>query len=264
MQTQKTRAVIARKLSEKELYNYFFPRRYSIWVWITLIGSAILFISAAVLQSTIFIVLCALSACLGVFIMWRTKRSNPSDELYDAWVRSQAKILYQRGLQALGITEAELSSHMLWIQSFVLPGSLDADEYDADVVWLKQGKDGRWRTSINVYTFFYPLARSFAIFKSDVNAFYPSLHNDLDEIYAYRHIVNATTSKIRDNVFLGEQEFPYQVEQFCLKITNGETIKLSATVKARPFGSVPGIPTLALPDTNFNWTLGQLRSKLLS
>lgn len=97
-----------------------------------------------------------------------------------------------------------------------------------------------------------------------MNAFYPSLHNELDEIYAYRHIISATTSKSRDNIFLGEQEFPYQVEQFCLKITNGETIKLSATIKAKPFGSVPGIPTLTLPDTNFTWTLGQLRSMLLS
>jgi hypothetical protein len=265
MQTQKTKAVIARKLSKKELYNYFFPRRSSIWVKIALVGGALLFISGWFLHTNMLFIgpgaLVGLSSGLAI---WRTKRSNPNDEQYDTWVKSQGKILYQRGLQTLGITEAELSHHAFWIQSFVLPGSLDADEYDEEVTWLKQGQDGRHRASINVFTFIYPMARAFAIFKSDVNAFYPSLHNDLDEIYAYRHIVSATTYRIRDNIFLGEQEFPYLLEQFCLKITNGETIKLSATVKAKPFGSIPGIPTLTLPDTNFPWTLGQLRSMLLS
>lgn len=144
----------------------------------------------------------------------------------------------------------------------MLPGSFDADEYDAEVVWLKYGKDGRCRSSINVFTFIYPTSRSFGIFKSDVNALFPSLHNDEDEVYPYRHIISATTSKTRDTILLGEQEFPYQIEHFCLKITNGETVKLSATVKAKPSGSIPGVPTIALPDTNFNWTLGKLRSML--
>jgi hypothetical protein len=264
MQSQRTRAVIARKLSKKELYNYFFPRRNPIWVWIAFAGSATSLIISMFMHSMTFIGIAVFLGLIGVFRIWRTKRLNPNDEQYDAWVRRQGKILYTRGLEVLGITEAELSSHALWMQSFVLPGSRDADDYEAEVVWLKEGKDGRSRSSINVYTFFYPMARSFAIFKSDVNAFYPSQHNDLDEIYAYHHLVSATTKRIRDNIFVGEQEFPYLIEQFCLKITNGDTLQLSAAVKARPFGSVPGIPTITLPDTDFIWTLGQLRSMLLS
>ncbi len=115
MQTQRTKAVIARKLSEQELYNYFFPRRYPIWVWIAFAGGAVLFIIGAFLQSMIIVGLSVLVGLIGVLMMWRTKRSNPNDEQYDTWVRGQGKILYKRGLQVLGITEAELSNHAFWI-----------------------------------------------------------------------------------------------------------------------------------------------------
>ncbi|MBV9615828.1 MAG: hypothetical protein JO031_10275 [Ktedonobacteraceae bacterium] len=262
MSTQRTKAVIARQLSSQELANYFAPRPYPIWVWVAFASGVALFIIGSLLQNMIFIGLSILLGFIGILIMWRTKRSNPDDEQYDAWVKSQGRILYKRGLQALGITESQMSHSVLSILSYVLPGSLDADDYDEDVVQIKWGKDGRCRSSITVYTFIYPLARSFAIFKSDVNAFYPALHNELDEVYAYRHIISATTSKIRDTILLEEQEFPYQIEHFCLKISNGETIKLSATVKAKPAGSAASAPTIALPDTNFNWTLGKLRSML--
>jgi hypothetical protein len=150
----------------------------------------------------------------------------------------------------------------MWIQSYVLPGTIDADEHILDTVHIKPGKDGRYRCSINVFTFIYPMTHSFAVFKSDINAFDPSFHNDEDDIYPYRHIIGATTSRTQETIFLGEREFPYQVEQFCLKLANGETIPLSATVRVKPSGSVAGVPTLALPDTNFSWTLNKLRAML--
>jgi hypothetical protein len=263
MQTQKTKAVIARQLSAKELYHYFFPRNYPTWAWMAFAGGTILlFIVGSFLQQIPIIGFSALVALIGLTTRWLINRSNPNDAQYDAWVKSQAKMLYKRGLLTLGITESQLSDHAMWIQSYVLPGSLDAEEHISDTVHIKPGKDGRYRSSINVFTFIYPTARSFAIFKSDVHAFSPSLHNDEDDIYPYRHIIGATTSRTRETILLGEREFPYQVEQFCLKLANGETIPLSATVRVKPSGSVAGVPTLTLPDTNFNWTLNKLRAMI--
>ncbi len=263
MQTQKTKALIARQLSKQELYYYFFPRSSPIWVWIAFVGATfLLFIVGLVTQTLPMLGFGLLIGLAGLFTYWWIHRLNLNDEQYDIWVRSQSKLLYKLGLQALSLAESQLSDHPMWIQSYVLPGSLDAEEYDADVVWLKVGKDGRHRSSVNTFTFIYPTARAFAIFKSDVNAFDPGSHNDEDDIYPYRHIIGATTGRTREAILVEEQEFPYQIEHFCLKLTNGETIKLSATIKAKPAGSVPGIPTLNLPDTNYSFTLSKMRMML--
>jgi hypothetical protein len=262
-QTQRTKTVIARQLSAKELYYYFFPRSYPTWAKITFAGGAgLLFLGGLFLRQLPILGFGLLSGLIGLMLQWWINKSNPNDAQYDAWVKQQAKSLYKRGLQTLGITESQLSDHAMWIQSYVLPGTFDADEYLSNTVHIKPGTDGCYRSSINVFTFIYPMTHSFAIFKSDVHAFKPSLHNDEDDIYPYRHIISATTSRTRETIFLGEREFPYQVEQFCLKLANGETIPLSATVRVKPSGSVAGVPTLTLPDTNFSWTLNKLRAML--
>ena len=265
MQTQKMKTVIAQQLSEQEIKNYFFPQPYPIWTWVAL-ASGVIFIVLAFIAQNLFLGGVGIACILvGLFLIWKTKKSNPDDQQYDAWVENQGQILSQRGLQTLDITRSQMSDRMVHIRSYVLPGSLDANEYDPDSVWMKRGKDGYWRFSINVYTYIYPLPRYLAVFKSDINAFEPWVHNDLDEIFAYRHIISATTtSHFGDTILLGEQKFPYHMEQFCLKITNGEAVKLSATVKAKPPGSIAGIPRITLPDTGFNRTLNILRKLLLS
>lgn len=265
MQTQKIKTVIARQLSQQELKNYFFPRRYPTWAWIALIIGVILLVPGLIAQKW-FVSIAGLALILfGLFFLLKTKRSNPDDQQYDAWVENQGQILYKRGLQALDITRSQMSDRILHIRSYVLPGSFDANEYDPDSVWMKCGKDGYWRFSINVYTYIYPLPHYLAVFKDDINAFQPWLHNDLNEIYAYQHIVSATTmSEPGDAIFLEGQKFPYHMEQLCLKISNGDALKLSATVKAKPPGSLSGIPVIVLPDTGFNRMLNILRKLLLS
>jgi hypothetical protein len=265
MQNQKTKSVIARQLSGQELTNYFFPRPYPIWAWAAL-GVGVILIVLALITKNLFISIVGIVLILvGLFFLWQTKRSNPDDQQYDAWVENQGQALYKRGLHALDITRSQMSDRMLHIRSYVLPGSFDANDYDPDTVWMKRGKDGYWRFSINVYTYIYPLPHYLAVFRGDINAFEPRLHNDLNEMYAYYHIIGATTvSDPEDAIFIGGQKFPYQTEQFCLKISNGDSDRLSATIKAKPPGSLSSIPAIVLPDTGFNKTLNILRKLILS
>jgi hypothetical protein len=265
MHPQRTKAVIARQLSQQELNNYFFPRPYPPWAWGLVVGGLIL-MGIGPLSQLWLVSVAGLAVFLGSLLyLLSIKRANPDDRLYDAWVENQGQFLSQKGLQMLDISRSQMSDRMLNMRSYVLPGSFDADEYDPKAVRMKCGEDGYWRFSINVYTYIYPLKDALAIFKGDINALDPAFHNDRDEIYSYRFIAGASiTSQSRDKILIGGQKFPYRIEQFCLKLNNGETIKLSAAVKAKPPGSMSGIPMIALPDTGFNRTFNILRKLLLS
>ncbi len=265
MHTQRTKAVIARQLSQQELYNYFFPRPYPPWAWALVVVGLIL-IGAGLFSSIWLISGFGLVLFLGALLfLLSIKRANPDDRLYDAWVENQGQLLARKGLHILDINRSQLSDRMLNMRSYVLPGSFDADEYDPDAVHMKRGKDGYWRFSINAYTYIYPLKDSLAIFKGDINALDPAFHNDRDEIYGYRHIVGANAiSQPGNKVLMKGQKFPYHIEYFCLKLSNGEAIKLSAAVKAKPPGSMAGVPMVTIPDTGFNRTLNILRKLLLS
>jgi hypothetical protein len=265
MHTQRTKAVIARQLSQQELSNYFFPRSYPLWAWVMVVVSPIL-IGIGLISQLWLMSIAGLAIFLGSLLsLLSIKRGNPDDRLYDAWVENQGQLLAQKGLHMLDITRAQMSDRMLNMRSYVLPGSFDAADYGQEAVHMKRGNDGEWRFSINVYTYIYPLKDALAIFKGDINALDPAFHNDQDEIYSYRSLAGACTmSQPGDKLLMGAQKFPYRIEQFGLKFNNGETIKLSAAVKARPPGSMSGTPTIMLPDTGFNRTFNILRRLLLS
>jgi hypothetical protein len=265
MHPQRTKAVIARQLSPQELYNYFFPRPYPPWAWGLVVGGLILICIGPISQFWLVSVVGLVLFLGGLLYLLSIKRANPDDRLYDAWVEDQGQRLSQKGFHLLDITRSQMSDRMLNMRSYVLPGSFDAAEYDPNAVQMKRGQDGAWRFSINVYTYIYPLKDALAIFKGDINALDPAFHNDLDEIYGYRHIVGANTiTQSGNKILMSGQKFPYHIEYFCLKLSNGEAIKLSAAVKAKPPGSMSGVPMIALPDTGFNKMLNILRKLLLS
>jgi len=261
MHTQKMKTT--RSLSKQEVSNYFIPRRYPLWTGILIVIGIILIIVGLIVPNMISIVIGLFLELWGWSWIYSIKRANPNDAQYDAWVEKQGQILYRRGLQALGITKSQMSNPVIRIQSYVIPGSHEAKEYLAEDVKMKHGKDGDLRFSINVFTYIYPTTRSLAIFRGDINAFTPSHYNDLHEVYPYHHIVTATTSPLRDNIIINGENFIYRTEQLCLKISNGETIPLSATVKMGPLGSAPDVPRITLPETGFTRALHKLRQVLL-
>jgi hypothetical protein len=248
------------KLSVQEVYNYFNPPPMPKWTIVALfIGVA--FIPAGIMLHPTLLV-GGIFALVGGYAIYRWMKAHPDDESYDAWVGSMAVELYERGLDTLNF-QPHNQDPVLTIRSYVLPGSLAADDYPPDEVLMKYGKDGRLRFSVNVYTFIICTKDFLAVFESDVNVFSPLIHRDTHEIYGYRTIFSATIMPLEDTVLFDEEEVPYRTEQFCLKFANGETMGFSAAVKARPWGNMADVPAIKLPSTGFDKNLSKLRQILL-
>jgi len=262
MQMSQQRQSTVRELSKQEVYNYFYPRPTPAWNIIALIVGIALLPVGIILHFLLLLVAGLLIMAGGVFIIYRRIKAHPDDESYDAWVGSLAVGLYERGLDTLNI-QLHNQDSVMTIRSYVLPGSLAADDYPPDEVLMKYGKDGRPRFSVNVYTFIICTNDFLAVFESDVNVFSPLIHRDIHEIYGYRMIFSATTMPLEDTVLFDEQEVPYRTEQFCLKFANGETMGFSAAVRARPWGNMSGVPAIKLPSTGFDRNLSRLRQILL-
>jgi hypothetical protein len=251
-----------RALSARDLYDYFYPRPVPPWKFGVLIVGIIL-ILVGLFVSQIFIVIGVLIGGIGVFIICKQIKSRPDDESYDAWLRERAQDLYERSLEMLDIRPGGRGQSMS-IRSLVLPGSMEANEYRDGEALIKRGKDGRLRFSINVYTFIFCTPRFLAVFKSDINAFQPYTHIDAHNIYPYSKIFGAVATQSEDIVILNEQKLPYRMEQFCLELTNGQKEVMSATVRARPRGNMPGAPMIMPPGSNFDKKLSRLRQILLA
>jgi hypothetical protein len=262
MKMSQQRQSTVRALSAREVSNYFYPRPTPVWNVVAIIAGVALLPAGIILHSLLLLVAGLLIIAGGAFIIHRRIKSHPDDESYDAWVGSLAVGLYERGLDTLNI-QLHNQDRVLTIRSYVLPGSLAADDYPPDEVLLKYGKDGRPRFSVNVYTFIICTEDFLAIFESDVNVFSPLIQRDTHEIYGYRTIFSATTIPLEDTVLFDEQEVPYRTEQFCLKFANGETMGFSAAVRARPWGNMSDVPAIELPSTDFDRKLSKLRQILL-
>jgi hypothetical protein len=251
-----------RALSEQEVYNYFYPQSTPAWNIIVIVIGIALFLASFFFHFILLAIIGPIIALIGGLIIYKRIKAHPSDEDYDAWVGSMAVALYDRALDTLDI-QLHNQDRVLTIRSYVLPGSLAADDYAPDEVLMKYGKDGRPRFSINVYTFIICTDDFLAVFESDVNVFQPFMHRDIHEIYGYHTIFSATTLALEDTILFDDQEFPYRTEQFCLKFANGETLGFSAAVRARPWGNMSNVPTIQLPGTDFDKKLSKLRQILL-
>ncbi len=262
MKMSQQRQSAVRELSAQEVSNYFYPHPTPAWNIIAIVVGIALLPLSIFLHFLLLLLAGLLIMAGGVFIIYKRIKSHPDDESYDAWVGNLAVGLYERGLDTLNI-QLHYQDRVLTIRSYVLPGSLAADDYPPDEILMKYGKDGYPRFSVNVYTFIICTVDFLAIFESDVNVFSPLIHRDIHEIYSYHTIFSATTIPLEDTVLFDEEEVPYRTEQFCLKFANGETIGFSAAVRARPWGNMSDVPAIKLPSTGFDKNLSKLRQILL-
>lgn len=239
--------------------RYFFPKPVPAGSIITcLVGASVLAVGIA-LQSIVPIASGCLLLLIGASIIGVIIRSNPTDQQYDQWVHAQAQAMLPRALAKFNMRSYQVTDHILRTHSFVLPGSRMASHYPEKEVQAKRGKDGQWRFSINVYTYFLPAEHYLAVYTCDVNAFDPSSCIEQTEEYFYRDIVGVTTHPLRDTAIIGERQYRYRIEQFSLRISNGDTIDLGASLKATPLDDGQDIPVFSLPHTGFDRTLTALR-----
>jgi hypothetical protein len=262
----KQRDIPKPQLSEEKTRNYFVPQRVSKWGWIALIAGGLLAITGMDLSKLIVFAIGVLVGIVSIVYIVMTFTANPSDRLYEQWVNSQARALYSEGLEALGLDKHSLSAPVIRIASVVLPGSMAAEAYPSDEVRVRRGKDGRLRYSIHVYTYFYPTRDYRAIFKGDVNAWNHSKDDALNETYVYRyhHIMSAATHRFMDTVILEGTSYQYRIDEFCLELSNGRLIPLTAALKAKLLDRRQDAPTSLLPEMVSGQQLRQLRDLLLS
>ena len=256
--------------SKLKIEQYFFPKPVSSFIIATTTAGALSLLAGIVMlliaAPASFIVALVLAGSglllIGIDRIRAIIRSNPTDEDYDHWLRHQASTMLPAALFTLNMDESQLTSQPLILYSFILPGSSLASDYH-DHIHLKQGKDGRWRSSINLYTYFLPSQHFIAMFTRSVNAldqFMP--FDDSTEEFFYRDIISASFSRFPDTVIIEGQEFVYRVQQLSLKISNGDDIRLGAYLSAEPLSGRQNAPFFIPLDSQCNQTLAELRRLL--
>src|SRR5215467_1727020 len=264
MDRQNQSQVPEHQYPQMDWQRYFFPKPVPRGLIITCLAGALTLAIGVSLQSTVLIASGCLLLLIGASIIGLIIRSNPTDRHYDQWVHAQARAMLPTALAKFNMRRRQVIDQVLCTHSFVLPGSRVASHYPEKEVQAKRGKDGQWRFSINVYTYFLPAEHYLAVYSGDVNAFDPSSHIEQTEEYFYSDIVGVTTHPLRDTTIIGNRQYHYRIELFSLRISNGDTIDLGASLKATPLDDGQGIPVFSLPHTGFDRTLTALRRLLRS
>jgi len=145
----------------------------------------------------------------------------PTDQAYEAWVRSWQNPIREYGMQKLGLDESMVLGRPLFVRSLVWPNRSWSKSYRSSntPIIIKYGADGRPHSSINRYTFFYPTQHYLAIFEGDVNAL-DRTRFEGTRTYFYDDIVGIETSAIT----LNDGYANYAMQHFELQVSNGQSI----------------------------------------
>ncbi len=200
---------------------------------------------------------------LGVMIFRYSFKSRISDEEYDEWLKQQARVIKQEVYYTLQIDRRELTDKVLSIHSFVLPGSTLAERYPAGTVLMKRGRDGKYRFSINFYTFVFPFSRTVAVFTMYFNAVTRSSNVYRSDEYTRQHIIAADIDISQEIMVIENEQHDYDIYRICLDISQRNTRPLGACLMAIPAGSRIEA-AITLSDTDIYQILGRVRKLLRS
>ena len=156
MYRQNQAQVPERHIPQMDWKRYFFPQPVPRGSIITCLVGALFLAIGISLQSIVLIASGCLLLLIGASIIGVIIRLNPTDQHYDQWVHAQAQAMLPRALAKFNMRRNQVTDQILRMHSFVLPGSRVASQYPEKEVQAKRGKDGQWRFSINVYTYFLP------------------------------------------------------------------------------------------------------------
>jgi hypothetical protein len=173
-------------------------------------------------------VICALVIIGSIIIASRLKNvpeapppSIPTDQEYEAWIRSWQNSMRQYGMQRLGLSSSDVLGKPLYVRSLVWPNSREANYYQSynTPILIKYGADGRAHASVNRYTFFYPTQHSIAVFTGDINAL-DTPRFEGTRTYFYDDIVGVETSAMN----LNNGVTTYAMQHFELRVSSGQSI----------------------------------------
>lgn len=200
---------------------------------------------------------------VGVMVLRQWFKSKLSDEEYDEWLKRQARAIRQEVYSTLGIDRAELTDRVLSIHSFLLPGSPLAERYPAGTVLMRRGRDGKYRFSINCYTFVFPFSRTIAVFTMHFNAFTGLSSVYASDEYTRQHIIAADIAISEETMVIEGQQYDYDIYRICLEIFQRSTRPLGDCLMAIPAGR-GNEAAITLSDADIYQILGRLRKLLRS
>ncbi len=257
-----------RHLSKIKIERYFYPKKIISkgLVIATLLSTFFVLVSFALFRlfglTSLTLTLLFIDFILLLLGMWTIRTLitlNPSDEDYDEWLAYQASLVIAEAYDVLDLYERQLINEILSIHSIILPGSRLAHNY-RDEILLKQGEDGKWRSSVNLYTYFFPVDGYMAIYTRSINALNPTvLYDDSTAEYFYEDLIGVSFHAFRDTAIVDDQEFWYRVEQLSFKLFSGDDIGLGGYISARPMNPRSDAPSISLHNNRSEQTLAVLR-----
>jgi hypothetical protein len=184
-----------------------------------------------------------------------------TDQEYDVWLESTVQGRLVKALEGIGIDESSDIDPILHVHGFILPGTKDANKYRPEDILFKKCKDGKYRFSINIFTYFHPTEHQLAVFVFDINAVNHSDRREATKEYFYQDIVGATVEDDHDMVKINSEAYPYRAQSFALRICDGYSI--SATFRSLPVDNRQDLPIYDIPDSDLaDNTIKRLRKLL--
>ncbi|GAC1655563.1 MAG: hypothetical protein NVS4B12_28050 [Ktedonobacteraceae bacterium] len=234
----------------------YFSQSTPRWIFLLIVG-VLLAIGGYYLHTSILVPLGGILSSISIIVLLIMAVLKPSDNAYDKWLGDQFRILDSTVLPKLHLQPSQVVGDRLHLHGFVFPGTEDAASYGD--VRVKEGRDKYSRFSVNVYTFFVATQDHIAIFVTDVNALDQSTHVENASYYYYDHVVGVTTRDVQVKIKLWGKEYNVLLQNFALQATNGESVKVGASLRAKPIGKSKNVPVLTAVDTE----IGKVTAALL-
>ena len=189
----------------KKNQKYFQPTNLKAGIIVCIIGLVVLFVSPIV---------GIIAIAFGALLIYLQVGGRPTDEEIDAAVTSQLKDMKTRALRKLGIDEDEVSE--------IAPITFDGYVYDKALI--KQGKDGKYRSSKYQAVMFFFSSNEVHCFTYDFSIVESSQKESTD-VYFYKDIVSVSTQTEGTEYSVGKgKSSQFDYEYFKLTTTGGTSI----------------------------------------
>lgn len=192
------------------------------------------------------------------FIIMVVRSSRPTDQKYDQWVDGQRALIASTALQKVHMDPSELIiREPLSLHGVILPGSPEANPYGGNI-YSKKGKDGFYRYSVNVFTYFFPAQHHIAVLSCDVDALDQRAHIEHTDHYFYKDMVGVNTGegRLEDK----KERATLLIQGFSLRVANGDAIGIGGVLSVKVLDSKNKKlgPKVAFADTEVSKTVQAL------
>ena len=189
----------------KKNQKYFQPANLKAGVIVCLVGLVLLAASPIV---------GIIAIAIGALLIYLQVGGRPTDEEIDAAVTSQLKDMKTRALRKLGVDEDEVSE--------IAPITFDGYVYNKALI--KQGKDGKYRSSKYQAVMFFFSSNEVHCFTYDFSIVESSQKESTD-VYFYKDIVSVSTQTEGTEYSVGKgKSSHFDYEYFKLTTTGGTSI----------------------------------------